>query len=162
MSKKKSLAVLAALVGVLVVVAACGDGVGSRLRFRQGGDAMLPSFSDGTIVDVVEYGADKPQRGDVIVFQSPTNPDRDFMERIIGVPGDRIEIRSGVVYMNDELLVEPYITGHTGCPCGPWEVEPGKYFVLGDNRPSSSDSRVIGPIPEENILGRVKMKDQPS
>jgi endonuclease YncB( thermonuclease family) len=112
------------------------------------------------MVDAVEYGADKPQRGDVIVFRSPTNPDVYFIKRVIGVPGDHVEIREDVVYINGEPVVEPYITGRTVCPCGFWVVEPGKYFVLGDNRPNSSDSRVIGPIPEENILGRVPGAEQ--
>ncbi len=55
---------------------------------------------------------------------------------------------------NDEPLVEPYITGVTGCPCGPWEVTPGTYFVLGDHRNNSSDSRVIGAIKEDAIIGK--------
>jgi signal peptidase I len=95
-----------------------------------------------------------PERGDVIVFRSPNNPDRDFIKRVIGVPGDTVEIRSGAVYVNDEPLAEPYITGHTGCPCGPFVVAPGTYFVLGDHRNNSSDSRVIGAIPEESIIGK--------
>lgn len=133
---------------------------GSETTWQVMGDAMLPSLPDGTMVDLVEYGGAEPQRGDVVVFRSPINPDRYFIKRVIGVPGDRVEIRDGVVFVNDGPLVEPYISGRTGCPCGPWEVEPGEYFVLGDNRNNSADSRVIGPIPEENILGRVPGAEQ--
>ena len=148
-------------------------------NFKVEGESMFPSLENGQyiIVNKLAYAQidlgkfdwfpffdpgdnpmhhlfGTPKRGDVVVFRSPTNPDRDFIKRVIGVPGDRVEIRSGVVYVNDEPLVEPYITGNTGCPCGPWEVEPGKYFVLGDHRNNSSDSRVIGAIPEESIIGK--------
>jgi signal peptidase I len=148
-------------------------------NFKVEGESMLPSLENGQyiIVNKLAYAqldlgkfdwipffdpGDNPmrhvfgipKRGDVVVFRSPTNADRDFIKRVIGVPGDRIEIRNAVVYVNDEPLVEPYITGRTGCPCGPWVVEPGKYFVLGDHRNNSSDSRVFGVIPEDNIIGK--------
>lgn len=148
-------------------------------NFKVEGDSMLPSLENGQYIIVnklayaqidlskfdwipffdpgdnpVHHLFGTPERGDVIVFRSPTNPDRDFIKRVIGVPGDTVEIRSGVVYVNNEPLVEPYISGKTSCPCGPWEVAPGTYFVLGDHRNNSSDSRVIGAIPEENIIGK--------
>ncbi len=148
-------------------------------NFKVEGESMLPSLENGQyiIVNKLAYAQidlDKfdwipffdpgdnpvhhlfgtPARGDVIVFVSPTNPDRDFIKRVIGVPGDTVEIRDGVVFVNEEPLVEPYITGRTGCPCGPWEVAPGTYFVLGDHRNNSSDSRVIGAIREGSIIGK--------
>lgn len=113
---------------------------------------FLPFFDAGEDSTHHLFGA--PERGDVVVFESPTNPDRDFIKRIIGVPGDKVEIRSGVVYINDEPLEESYTKGTTTCPCGPWEVEEGHYFVLGDHRSNSSDSRAIGQIPEESIIGK--------
>ena len=148
-------------------------------NFKVEGESMLPSLENGQyiIVNKLAYAQidlDKfdwipffdpgdspvhhlfgtPERGDVIVFESPTNPDRDFIKRVIGVPGDSVEIRSGIVYVNEEPLEESYTTGNTGCPCGPWVVEPGRYFVLGDHRNNSSDSRVIGTIGEDAIIGK--------
>jgi signal peptidase I len=148
-------------------------------NFKVEGDSMFPSLENGQYIIVnklayaqidlgkfdwipffdpgdspVHHLLGTPGRGDVIVFRSPTNPDRDFIKRVIGVPGDTVEIRSGVVYVNEEPLEESYTTGNTGCPCGPWVVEPGKYFVLGDHRNNSSDSRVIGAITEESIIGK--------
>ena len=95
-----------------------------------------------------------PQRGDVVVFRFPRDPDRDFIKRVIGRPGDRVEIVSGAVYVNGVLLSEPYITGESHSNYGPETVPPGSYFVLGDNRTNSSDSRSWGFVPEENIIGR--------
>jgi signal peptidase I len=148
-------------------------------NFKVEGESMVPSLANGQYIIVnklayaqldlskfdwipffdpgdnpVHHLLGTPERGDVIVFQSPTNPDRDFIKRVIGVPGDSVEIRDGVVFVNEEPLVEPYITGRTGCPCGPWEVAPGTYFVLGDHRNNSSDSRVIGAIREGAIIGK--------
>jgi signal peptidase I len=148
-------------------------------NFKVEGESMLPSLQNGQYIIVnklayaqldlskfdwipffdpgdnpVHHVLGTPERGDVVVFRSPGNPDRDFIKRVIGVPGDRIEIRNGIVYVNDEPLVETYTTGHTGCPCGPWVVEPGKYFVLGDHRSNSSDSRIFSTIPEESIIGK--------
>jgi signal peptidase I len=113
---------------------------------------FLPFFDAGD--DSTHYLFGTPERGDVVVFESPRNPDRDFIKRVIGVPGDEVEIRSGVVYINGEPLDETYTTGPTTCPCGPWQVTEDHYFVLGDHRSNSSDSRVIGLITEESIIGK--------
>jgi signal peptidase I len=90
----------------------------------------------------------------VVVFEAPYYPDRDFIKRIVGVPGDKVEIHDGVVYINDEPLEEPYTQGTTNCPCGPWYIEEGQYFVMGDHRSNSSDSRQFGPISEGKIIGK--------
>ena len=148
-------------------------------NFKVEGYSMLPSLEDGQYIivnklayaqidldtfdflpffdasdDSVHHLFGAPERGDVVVFKSPKNPDRDFIKRIIGVPGDKIEIRDAAVYINDERLEESYTKGVTTCPCGPWQVEEDHYFVLGDHRSNSSDSRVIGQIPEKNIIGK--------
>ena len=98
-----------------------------------------------------------PRQGDVIVFHEPTNPDRDFVKRVIGVPGDTVEMRSGEVYVNGTLLSEPYLVERDTANLAPTKVPPGHYFVLGDNRGVSYDSRdkTLGPIPQENIVGKV-------
>ncbi len=99
-----------------------------------------------------------PARGDVIVFRSPTNVQRDFIKRIIGVPGDVVEIHreNNVVMVNGQVIDEPYTRGQTTCraSCGPWVVPERSYFVMGDNRSNSSDSRQGWFVPEENIIGK--------
>ncbi len=96
-----------------------------------------------------------PHRGEVIVFHFPEDPTRDFVKRVIGVPGDRISLRNGEVFLNGSRLEEPYITSKGNSNADVVELEEREYFVLGDNRRGSNDSRNWGPVPEENILGKV-------
>ncbi|MBI4497209.1 MAG: signal peptidase I [Chloroflexi bacterium] len=124
--------------------------VGIDLTFLQ--DA-LPLF-DNTQVPTVVYPFGAPERGDVIVFRYPRNPDRDFIKRVIALPGDTVEIRGGRVLVNGAHLEEPYIIENTGYSKEPTVVPPDHYYVLGDNRNNSSDSHVWGPVPRENIIGK--------
>jgi signal peptidase I len=177
--------------------AACGDddgaptpapSEGAATTFRVEGAGMELTFANGTEVSVQAYGDALPQRGDIIVFVSPTTGSaRRFIKRIIGGPGDRVVIApGGVVEVNGEPLVEPYAKGITECPqlCA-WVVPPtdalrlpgfspllaeaprsafdesacrenGCYFVLGDNRQNSSDSRMGWLVPAQNIAGWVE------
>jgi signal peptidase I len=98
----------------------------------------------------------EPRRGDVVVFKKPQEPELDFIKRVIGLPGDSVELRRGRLYVNGQSVDEPYINGlyRTVGSFGPIEVEPGYYFLLGDHRNSSSDSRVWGPVPEHLLKGR--------
>jgi signal peptidase I len=98
-----------------------------------------------------------PHRGEVIVFHFPEDPTRDFVKRVIGVPGDRISLRNGEVFLNGSRLEEPYITSKGNSNANVVVVEEKEYFVLGDNRRGSNDSRNWGPVPEEYILGKVWM-----
>lgn len=96
-----------------------------------------------------------PQQGDVIVFHEANNPEgNDFVKRVIGVPGDIVEIQFGTVYVNGILLDEPYLVKRDTSSLAPVVVQVGHYFVLGDNRPVSYDSRELGPIPQETIVGK--------
>lgn len=95
-----------------------------------------------------------PARGDIVVFKFPGQPDKDFIKRIIGVPGDSVEIRGGRVYLNGAMLEEPYIRGGARYDSPPKVVPEGNYFVLGDNRPNSSDSHVWGFVPSANLIGK--------
>ena len=95
-----------------------------------------------------------PQQGDVIVFHAPGDPDKDFVKRVVGLPGDTVEMRLGEVYVNGTLLPEPYLVKRDTANLAPTEVPPGHYFVLGDKRSVSYDSRELGPIPQENIVGK--------
>lgn len=128
--------------------------------FTVDGPSMMPTFQDGQrlLVDRLTYRFSDPQRGDVIVFRYPANPSQHFIKRIIGVPGDEIFIAGGTVFVNGVALREDYINGpmFTGRPFGPVIVEPDTYFVLGDNRNNSEDSRDrrVGLVPRRNIVGR--------
>jgi signal peptidase I len=104
--------------------------------------------------DPIRYLFRRPRRGDVVVFRFPGNPDRDFIKRIVGEPGDTVEIKDGTVYIDSGPLDEPYLTSHPTYTYGPTVVPPKQYFVLGDNRNNSYDSHVWGFLPEENIIGQ--------
>jgi signal peptidase I len=95
-----------------------------------------------------------PERGDIAVFRSPTPPERDFIKRVVAVPGDLIEVRDGRVYLNGTLQDEPYIRGPANYQSPPQVVPIGQYFVLGDNRSNSSDSHVWGFLPADNLIGK--------
>ena len=102
-----------------------------------------------------QFAIHPPHRGEVIVFHFPEDPTRDFVKRVIGVPGDRVRIRDGKVFLNGSKLYEPYLTAKGNSTTDMVELEEGEYFVLGDNRRGSNDSRNWGPVPEKNILGKV-------
>lgn len=98
-----------------------------------------------------------PERGDVIVFRYPPNPEAiPYIKRVIGLPGDQIHITDGKVYVNDQLTIEPYLDETTNRG-GDWTVPAGQLFVMGDNRNNSSDSRSWGYVPLENIIGRAEL-----
>lgn len=122
---------------------------------RVKGDSMLPNFFDGELLltEKVTYRLYKPERGDVIVFSAPIGRKVDFIKRIIGKPQDTVKIVDGVVYINDQKLIEPYETQQTQGNITVTLSE-NQYFVLGDNRGSSSDSRSFGPIARSSIKGR--------
>lgn len=128
---------------------------------------MYPTFNDQELIltDKVSYRLHTPKHGDVIVFKAPTNPDFDYIKRIVGLPGDRIEIRNGKVVRNGIELDEKYLpegTATTGQPFLPEAKEitvPEKnIFVMGDNRPGSSDSRSWGYVKESEIVGKAFLR----
>jgi len=117
-------------------------------------DKLLPTNRQGS----TEYLFGGPQRGDIVVFRAPTQPDKDFIKRVIGLPGDTILVKNGTVYVNGEALDEPYIhfpaTYTYPFDGQPRQVPDGNYFVLGDNRPNSSDSHLGWWVPVDNLVGR--------
>jgi signal peptidase I len=123
-------------------------------RFRIESVSMQPNLYEGeyVIVDKVSYTLSSPQRGDIIVFTKVGQP--DLIKRVIGLPGDIVEVRPGQVFVNGTLLTEPYIANPPNYSYGPVTVEPGRYFVLGDNRSNSSDSHMWGTVPHDTIVGR--------
>jgi signal peptidase I len=124
-------------------------------RFKVEGSSMEPSFhpEQYVLVDKVSYRLGTPQRGDVVVFQYPQATERDFIKRIIGLPGETVDIRGGLVYVNGQALAEPYISAPPGY-AGTWILDVDQYFVLGDNRNSSSDSHSWGPLEKHYLIGR--------
>ena len=167
----------AALIGVFVFIAIQV----AVANFRVEGSSMRPTLSPGHYLMVnklVYYQVDTerlgkiipfwnpaepqlihairpPQRGDVIVFDYPLEPDRQFVKRVIGEPGDLVAIADGKVTVNNRTLDEPYLDflGHTHMHAV--QLAGDEYFVLGDNRTGSRDSRHWGPLPEDHIIGRV-------
>ncbi len=130
-------------------------------RFIVEGSSMEPNFHTGQmlIVNRLAYSFGPPQRGDVVVFLFPGNQTDDYIKRIIGVPGDQVVIDAGgAVYVNGARLVEPYINtdplGGLAIRPGRWDVKPDSYFVMGDNRSHSSDSRSWGLLPAKDIIGK--------
>jgi signal peptidase I len=127
------------------------------------GNSMLPSFEDKEYIltDKISYRLHSPARGDVIIFRAPQNEDYDYIKRIIGIPGDTIRIENGRVYVNEEQIEEPYLPEDEVTIKGRFveskqsmTVPEDQYFVLGDNRNHSSDSREWGFVPKENIIGK--------
>lgn len=125
-------------------------------NFRVEGQSMEPNFHTGQylIVDKISYRLRPIERGDVIVFVPPREANRDFIKRVIALPGERVEIRQGRVLINGKLLQEPYITVSWTYTYGPQVVGENEYFVLGDNRNNSSDSRMWGLLPKKNVVGK--------
>lgn len=130
--------------------------VNATLESRQvEGCSMNPGLEDGQRVLVVKasYWFGEPQRGDVIIFHSPSDPGRTLIKRVIGLPGEWVEIKEGTVYIDDEPLDEPYIQGDNKA-YPRVQVPEGNYFVMGDNRNNSTDSRRWGMLSREFIIGR--------
>jgi signal peptidase I len=124
-------------------------------RIRVDGFSMEPTLHNGefVIVNKLAYKLGDPQHSDVIVFRYPRDPDQEYIKRIIGLPGDRIRIINGEVYVNDELIQEPYIAAAPRYQ-SEWRVPEGSLFVLGDNRNNSSDSHSWGPVPLDYVIGK--------
>jgi signal peptidase I len=124
-------------------------------RFRIEGFSMLPTLEEGEyiIINKLSYYLEAPERGDIIVLHFPNDRSRDFIKRIIGLPGDQIEVANGVVTVNGSELNEPYINASPSYT-GSWTVPEEHYFVLGDNRNNSSDSHNWSYLPKEDIVGK--------
>lgn len=124
------------------------------------GQSMHPTFPDAEylLTEKISYYRHNPERGDVVVFKPPISED-EFIKRVIGLPGDTLMIKDGKVYLNNKLLNEDYIKVNTN-PSSfleegiSYTVPAGNYFVMGDNRPHSSDSRAWGPITKDSITGK--------
>ncbi|WP_027363548.1 signal peptidase I [Desulfotruncus alcoholivorax] len=119
--------------------------------------SMEPTIQigDRIMVSKFAYHFGEPSRGDIVVFRPPFDPERIFVKRLIGVGGDTVEIRGSKLYINGKLIPEDYLPkGLRFQDFGPVQVPPGNYFMMGDNRNNSDDSRVWGNLPKKNIIGK--------
>jgi signal peptidase I len=148
------------------------------LNFRVDGQSMEPNLQNGEMLIVNRrafvhfdvswlpweskssgdwYPFGKPSRGDIVVFNPPGQHSEPYIKRIIGLPGEKVSVHDGAVYINDQRLNESYLTSTTewrGIASEDVTVQPGYVFVMGDNRNNSSDSRVFGPVPISSIIGK--------
>ena len=116
---------------------------------------------DYLIANKIDYRLHPPQRGDIVILRPPSNNSTDFIKRVIALPGEKLLIRSARVYINGHMLHEPYLpeawTQSTDWPCGGCDgkvMGPNEYFVMGDNRNRSQDSRFFGAITRDRIDGK--------
>ena len=140
--------VLLTLVIFVLVNAATG-------RFRIEGASMEPNLHDSeyVLIDKISYRLHAPERGDVIVFERQ-GVERDYIKRVIGLPGDSVQIAGGKVLVNGRALDEPYLNTTMLNDMPARQIEADRYFVMGDNRNNSSDSRSFGSIAAKDIIGR--------
>ena len=128
------------------------------------GDSMLPNFINGEYIltDKISYRFNEPRRGDVVVFKAPNDPRKDYIKRVVAVPGETISLQNNTIYLNGEPLSEEYLSNNEVINGGAYlsegsvaDIGPGRYFVLGDNRDQSQDSRSWGPVATSEIVGKV-------
>jgi len=148
------------------------------LNFKVDGQSMTPNLDNGQMLLVNRnayqfvdwqgqpfYPFDPPERGDIVVFNPPTESDKPYIKRIIGLPGDEVTFDNGQVFVNGEMLEEDYIEDRTRCQRTDFcdvVVPEGSIFVLGDHRSNSSDSRVFGVVPIENVIGKAWLSYWPA
>ena len=131
---------------------------------------MEPNFHNGEYILTIKilYKFTDPRRGDVVIFKSPRNKEIDYIKRIIAVPGDTLLLRANTFYVNGQKLEEPYLAPDTYIFGGTFlrdgqeiTIPEGKYFVVGDNRAHSADSREFGPIPKTDFIGKALLRYWP-
>lgn len=129
------------------------------------GRSMEPTFFAGEriLVETIAFRVRDLERGDIVVYEHPDEPGRRLIQRVVAFPGEVVETGDGVLYVNGQAVPEPYVdvNGNARGHCGPHEVPPGKYFMLGDQRALALDSRRIGFIPADRIVGRLVLRYYP-
>ncbi len=134
-------------------------------NYRIESHSMRPNFEEGQfiLVNKLAFKLGAPSRGDVIIFHNPNNVQEDYIKRVIGLPGDTVEVRGQTVYINNRPLPEDYPHNQLApnSHFGPVVVEADHLFVMGDNRPNSTDSRAFGPLSEDLIVGKAWVRVWP-
>ena len=131
------------------------------------GTSMLPRLHDGERIFVnklIYYGLPEIERGDIVVFWFPNDTTKSYIKRVIGLPGETVQMRAGRIFVNGKELPEPYLEHSLNVAGGdepPVYVKPHYYFVMGDNRDNSSDSRSWGLVPEKYIYGKALFRYWP-
>ena len=165
-ASQRQMAVLREVVETLLLTALVYLAVSNSVQYmRIDGPSMQPGLQpeQGVIVNKLAYIFGAPSRGDVIVFHTPVTPSQEYIKRIIAIPGDTIALTDTSVTVNGAQLKEPYVnpadTGpnENGQVIPPTKLGPGQYWVMGDNRGNSIDSRAFGMVPLQNIIGKAEM-----
>lgn len=145
------------VIGLIVVAVLINYFIGTV--FIVSGDSMYPTFKNGQLVwsNKVGYLFGQPKRGDDVIVRYPGDPDnKKYIKRVIGIPGETITIKNSKVYLGEEQteLKEDYLVyGVISEPNGQWKLKDNEYFLMGDNRPNSNDSRYFGPVERRFIFG---------
>ncbi len=127
--------------------------------------SMIPTLqlNDHVVVTKFSYQLNEPERGDIIVFKYPPNEEQGlkevfYVKRLIGLPGEKLEIKDNTVYINDKPIKETYLNTGTDMPdYGPITIPEESYFAMGDNRNHSSDSRIWGYVPKHDLVGKAQI-----
>lgn len=141
------------------------DGTSMEPNFHNGQFLIVNrwSYCPGIHVDVPIVNVElwsktwcvrEPRRGDVVIFEYPRDPSRDFIKRVIGLPGETVEVREGKIYVNGAIVPEPFGPNPGSYTSAPITLGPDEVFVMGDNRNNSSDSHLWGPLSEDKIIGK--------
>ena len=134
--------------------------------FYVGSESMVPTLEvwDRVLINKLAYDLEGPERGDIVLFRSPDGGEDPLIKRVVGLPGDEVAVRHDRLFVNGEPQREPYVNDEyrkLQGPYGPRTVPEDHVFVMGDNRGNSQDSRVFGPVPEENLIGEALFRFWP-
>jgi signal peptidase I len=154
--KARSGGALREIIETLILTAIIFLGVRVLVQnYKVEGYSMEPTLGDGQYLLINKVGMHfhQPERGDIIVFQYPLDPSKSFVKRVIGLPGDTVEVRDRETIVDGKVLTEPYIKAPANGIYPRTTVPAGSYFVMGDNRNNSSDSRSWGMLPYKDVIG---------
>lgn len=145
--------VLETLLLTIVIYAVLSTFIG---RYKVLSVSMKPTLHEGEylLISKQTHKIWPLKRGDIIVFRYPRNLEKNYIKRLIGLPGETVELRGGKLYIDGELTPEPWLVSESRGPTGKWQLGEDEYFVMGDNRSNSSDSRTWGPIHSAHIIGK--------